>query len=1561
MGTFSSMAQNDWKWMMHDHTQNFFEIQADFQLYYNSVVGPDSKIPKGTGIKQFKRWEYYWQSRVDESGNFPPAGNTLYEMENWFRNNANRRNYVGGTGTWELLGPSSTPANGTGQLNGNGRLNCIAFHPTDANTIYVGAPSGGFWTSTDNGNNWTQSISGLVRLGVSSIVIHPTTPTTIYIGTGDRDAGDVAGYGVWRSTDGGATWAAYHAGMPDITVNEIIMDPTDPNKMYAGCSNGYVYRTADGGANWSASNFLGGVTPKDIAFHPSDPSIIYAGTDFGEFHRSTNSGATFTRVTSGLVSGGNRVAIAVSPDQPDYVYALIGGGSGLVGIYRSTNSGASFSARTTTPNILGYSTVGSDSRSQAFYDLVIVADPNDADIIYTGGINLWKSTDGGTNMTCVSYWVGPIGGIDGVHADQHALEFSPHNGNLYNGNDGGIYVTANGGTNWTDISDGLNIAQLYKIGVSQQTYDLGINGYQDNGTAICNNGAFTTEIGGDGMECIIDPTDDTYMYGALYYGDIRRSTNGGSTFASIATAIGLNGGWVTPYKLDPNDVNRMFAGYKDVWRSDNVKAATPTWSTISSFSGTSNIRDLAIAPSNSSVMYVSRSGSAFYRSNDATVANPTWTNLSAGLPTSITPADIEIDPTDPTHLFIALGNKIYESTDSGVSWTDVSGTLPSISLNTIVIDKNSPVEAMYVGMDAGVYYKDNNLADWVAYDFGLPAIEITELEIYEGLANCKGTLYAATYGQGFWKSDLKDPGSVAPVACFEASLTEACQGVAITLTDRSGYTPTSWAWTITPATHTFVGGTSTGSQNPQVLFAAAGSYNITLTATNATGSDDEVKTNYVIVSAGGAPSDFNEDFEAYALCATTSNCGTTSCALSGSSWSNLSNGTEDAIDWRLDEGGTPSANTGPSVDFNPGSATGNYLYLEASSCFNTEGILESQCITLDSVYDFSFAYHMYGADMGELHIDVQHNGVWVQDVVPAISGDQTNVWFTKVVDLSAYTGSTIKLRFRGITGPGFTSDVAIDDFKFTPRHYWTGAVSTDWSLAGNWNRATVPTATDDVYITSTPTNQPHITTTTASLATCANINVGASATLTVDAGKAFTVEGDVTNDGTILVKADATGIGSFIDNGTISGSGSFQMEQYLTGAGGATPNGLFYYVSNPVVGATAASYDVASGNKLWFADEVNQNYPQINNGSIVLDPAQGYVVRMGSTGVLTLSGTSFNTDDQSASGLTRTGTSAVNRGYNLVGNPYPSTVSWDAASKINLETTLWYRTHQGTSMLYDTYNATSGFGTNNNGNGAVTGEIPPTQGFWVRVETDNTTGQLDFTNAMRSHGALEGVYKIEVAEGTVRMTLSNGVNSDETILFFNSDADDDYDSFDSRKFWASLSIPQVYTAVGTDSLVINGMNSIATNPIVDLGVKLPSVGSYTLNANEITVVNESVFLEDRLLSIFQDLNLESSYAFSSSVGGNIPNRFALHFGMAVTGLEDAGSNVGIYSHGKQVTVLLNEISAGTIDVLDMAGRVVHTQNVNSERTTIELSTASGIYLVRVETANGTITKKISIQ
>ncbi|MGB1317616.1 MAG: WD40/YVTN/BNR-like repeat-containing protein, partial [Flavobacteriales bacterium] len=222
IAAFQAKAQNSWQDLMHDGSANFFDIQADFNLYYDSVMVGETSIPKGKGIKQFKRWEYYWQNRVDQFGNFPPAGHTLREALDYAEDNANR-SYETGTGSWEIVGPTPTPTNGTGQPNGSGRVNCIAFHPTDANTIFVGAPAGGFWKSTDNGSTWTEYSSGLVRLGVSSIVIHPTTPNTIYIATGDRDGGDAPGYGVWRSTDGGVTWASRNNGMGNRTVYEVLM------------------------------------------------------------------------------------------------------------------------------------------------------------------------------------------------------------------------------------------------------------------------------------------------------------------------------------------------------------------------------------------------------------------------------------------------------------------------------------------------------------------------------------------------------------------------------------------------------------------------------------------------------------------------------------------------------------------------------------------------------------------------------------------------------------------------------------------------------------------------------------------------------------------------------------------------------------------------------------------------------------------------------------------------------------------------------------------------------------------------------------------------------------------------------------------------------------------------------------------------------------------------------------------------------------------------------------------------------------------------------------------
>lgn len=1568
----ASFSQDNWQQMIFDKEANFYDIKTDFETYYKEKVSDVKKIPKGKGIKQFKRWEYYWESRIDENGNFPTEGHVLEEIKR-YRSSQSNRSYTSGSGNWEIVGPVSLPNNGTGQLNGNGRVNCIAFHPTDPNTIYVGAPSGGFWKSTDGGLTWTDYLNGLTRLGVSSIVIDPTNANTIYIGTGDRDGGDAPGYGVWRSTDGGLTWVARNTGMGNRTVYEVLMDPTNPIILIAATNGNRIYKSVNAGANWTFTTASSNM--KDIAFKPGDSNTIYAsGTSFDI---STNGGSSFTQITNGVPTGTQRIALAVSPNQPNWVYLLAGNGAGLMGVYRSTDSGVTFSTRTTTPNILGYATTGGTG-SQAWYDLVIAADPTNANTIYTGGVNIWKSTDGGTTMSCTSYWVGPQGGIDGVHADQHVLEFSPHTNDIYSGNDGGVYYSSDNGLNWDDLSSGLAIAQIYKIGVSQQSNTV-INGYQDNGTAISRGNAFTTEIGGDGMECIIDPTDDTYMYGALYYGDIRRSTNGGNTFGSIVGTISETGGWVTPYKLDPNNANRMFAGYTNVWRNDAVRTGT-TWTQISSFGGTSNIRDLAIAPSNSDVMYVSRYDNSFRRSNNATSGSPSWTNLTGNLPIANEPVDIEIDPTDPTHVFIALNNNIYESTDSGNSWTDISGTLPNISLNTIVIDTSSPIDAMYLGMDVGVYYKDNNLSDWVSYSSGLANLEITELEIHYS-NECKGKLYAATYGQGLWISDLKDSGNVAPKACFEVNSTNGCVGNEFVFTDNSDYTPTSWSWVFTPNTVTYINATSSTSQNPEVIFTNAGIYTVELTATNAFGASTETKTDYITVANGTIASSFTEDFESEALCGTVSDCGTTDCPLLGL-WTNLENGIDDDIDWRIDQGGTPSTGTGPSVDYNPGTNTGNYAYTESSACYNSIAILESECMVIDQAYDFILGYHMLGVNMGSLHIDLLDSGVWQNDVVPSISGDKGNSWNDLTVDLSPYVGKTIKIRIRGITGSSFTSDIAIDDLRFTPKcttNIWNGSV---------WSTGSAPTLNSSVQISG------NYNTLTHGSIECCSLLIDSSRELIIENSYFVVVQNEITNNGILTVKNN----GSLIqvnDNSINTGSISYERTANIRAQD-------YVYWSSPILGFDVDNVSPLTPTQFiykWDPIVANTNGGEgnwVNAASEIMLAGTGYIVR----GPSNFDATLQNFTAQFINGKPNNGiiNTTISRGnyegidyqgtnlatitrfddnWNLVGNPYPSAINvldflnlnssliegsvslWTHGTPPNTSNPNPFYGNYSTNYSPSDYIVHNGTGTVSGPNG-FNGYIAGGQGFLVLMNDGSTgSGTLVFNNSLRNklyaNNQFYRTYDTQTENSRIWLNLANSDNlSERTLIGYVEDATDLKDRLYDAYTKVDLGAQKIYTFIGSDKMTIQAFGlPFSDEDLIPLGVNIPTDGNYTISIYAVDGLfsNQQVFLEDLLLNIITDISLQPYEFFSEA--NEINDRFILRFNQSTlsnTEFENEINDINIHlNESNQIDVISNNEKLKSIIVYDVLGRkLTEENNINNNKYEINsINKTNSILLVKI--------------
>ena len=820
-----------WIEMMQDPSVNFFKVERAFDLYWQN-----RPITKGCGWKVYKRWEYMMQSRVAADGT-RPAPDAVMKAYSEFKDNGKSV-----SGNWISLGPSQIPSPGPPGYIGLGRLNVIAFHPTDANKLYVGSPSGGMWQTTDGGLTWTTNTDTQPTLGVSAIVVDYSNTSKILIGSGDRDAGDAPGLGVYKSLDGGLTWTTSYAGMGSKTVGKILQHPSTPTIFLAATSGG-VYRSTDGGANWtmtSSGNF------KDICFKPNDPNIVYAAKD-SYFYRSSNNGVSFTQITS-VITVGQRGAIAVTPANPNYVYFLQSNtSSGFKALYRSTDAGLNFTTRSTTPNILDWSCDGSGTGGQGWYDLALTIDPNNAEIVYVGGINVFKSTDGGTSWAINSHWYGGCS-VAEVHADCHFLTYSPVNGTLWACNDGGVYFSTNGGTTWTDRTVTMTIGQIYRIGQSQTVKEKVVNGFQDNGSYTYTATGWLQTGGGDGMECAVDYTNAAYTYYTIYYGDIYRLFNNGSELQIAGNGVfGINesGGWITPFILSESDPKMMFAGYKNIWRCNDVRTGNSlSWTKISNNLGGSNGSNLSVleqSPASNGILYAARSDSKLFRTDNCLDANPTWTDITSTMPAIGTASDLAAHPTDPNTVYMTLGNNVYKSINKGQSWTTITGNLPAIHMNAIVCYANS-MEGLYVGTDAGVYYKDQNTSTWIAFNTGLPLnAEITELDIYYDIVSSSAdAIRASSYGRGLWGSDMYSIYS----ADFTADSTTICQNKNVDYSDLSSSTPTSWSWS-------FPGGTPSAStqQNPQnIAYAASGNYNVTLTTTWGTYSTSVTKNNYITVN-----------------------------------------------------------------------------------------------------------------------------------------------------------------------------------------------------------------------------------------------------------------------------------------------------------------------------------------------------------------------------------------------------------------------------------------------------------------------------------------------------------------------------------------------------------------------------------------------------------------------------------------------------------------------------------------------------------------------------------------
>lgn len=804
--------------MMEDPNANFYDIQESFNNYYEN-----QEYEKGKGFKQFKRWEDYTHPRVFPSGNMIPGKQIWKEYENFIRTfDADPSSR---TANWQAVGPTDwTVANG-GYSPGLGRVNAVEQHPSNTNIIYVGVPQGGVWKTTNGGTTWAPITDDLPISGVSDITIDPNNPNTLYVCTGDGDGNDSYGIGVLKSTDGGTTWSntslLWESGM-DITARKLIISHANSNHLFVTTSKG-VYKSVDAGANW---HLVKSGIFKDVEMHPTDANRVYIANS--KIFYSTDGGETFTQ-SSGISGASTRAEMAVTPAAANKVYAVCGESSGgFQGFYESTDNGQTFTLKTDTPNILNSSNDGSGTGGQAWYDLAIAADPNDGNRVYVGGVNIWRTTNAGNSFNIMTHWSLGTNWLEYVHADIHSLDF--FGSRLYAGCDGGVWLTTNQANSWSDLSPGLQNSQFYEIDVMPSDVNFLVGGTQDNGSFIVVGEDGYHIRGGDGMNAQFHRSDaDTWFY-EWQYGGVHRTTDGGNSFDYIAPDG--EGAWNTPFETSPTNHNTLYVGYQSLFKSTNLgnsynEIVVP---------GGGDINEIAIYNGSDNNIAVSKSSQLLISTNNG----GSWTTAS-GLP-NLFITGIVYHPTDAQTMWVCVsgyneGSKVYKTTNGGSNWTNISFNLPNVPANKIIYEPNSN-NGLYVATDMGVFYKNDDLANWVSFSEGLPIVTVVDLAYHEGT----NTLFAGTYGRGIYKTSAFTPSPNAPEANFEADRVKICAGQAVNFSDLSSNHEPGWNWT-------FENGSPSASsdQYPSVTWNSPGVYEVSLEVGNGNGLTTETKTAYIEV------------------------------------------------------------------------------------------------------------------------------------------------------------------------------------------------------------------------------------------------------------------------------------------------------------------------------------------------------------------------------------------------------------------------------------------------------------------------------------------------------------------------------------------------------------------------------------------------------------------------------------------------------------------------------------------------------------------------------------------
>jgi photosystem II stability/assembly factor-like uncharacterized protein len=683
-------------------------------------------------------------------------------------------------GSWAFAGP----------INVGGRVTALAVDPNNANRIWLGAAAGGVWLSEDGGVSWTSVFDTQTAQSIGSLAAHPTDSNIVYVGTGEDNGGGYSydGEGVFKTVDGGQTWTPL--GLAETRrIGGIAIDPVNPDRVFVAAGGDVfrqdehrgVYRSTDGGQTWQKVLFVANDTGAiDVAIDPGTPNRVYAamwtrqstatsitfGGPNGGVWQSTDGGDTWTELAGGLPTTSiGRIGLAIAKTNPSIVFARYQNATGTFkGIWKTTNAGASWS-RSDANGIWRYF-----MSSYGYYFGEIRVDPQNANRVYLLDVYWFLSTDGGVNFTQRT---------SGLHVDHHDLILQPSR--LLMGNDGGFYSSTDGGNTWTHAVT-LGVSQAYDLAIDNLQPQRRFMGLQDNGTVRTVTGGTSDWIevlGGDGLQCEVDPTNSNLAYASSQGGAIARSTDGGDSFTGATTGIDSTErvNWNAPVTHDPLATQRLYTGTIRVYRSTDGavswQSLSPDLTNGASDGGAvaggggklgdlrSHLADtvdgtvttIGVSPVDTGIVWAGTDdGNVWVTQN----AGGSWTQVNVpGRTEWVT--RVSADPFEADSAYVTFsgfrnGSKmphVFRTTDLGVTWQDIVGDLPDVPLNDVVPDPEWQGR-LFAGSDLGVFLTDSWGRRWEPMNGGLPIVVIHDLVLHDPTR----TLYAATHARSLWRFDL---------------------------------------------------------------------------------------------------------------------------------------------------------------------------------------------------------------------------------------------------------------------------------------------------------------------------------------------------------------------------------------------------------------------------------------------------------------------------------------------------------------------------------------------------------------------------------------------------------------------------------------------------------------------------------------------------------------------------------------------------------------------------------------------------------------------------------------